>query len=319
MGNIGERILNSYDFSDTMESIKEELSADRIVVRVPVNEESEIFKTLYDSKENDKVFGEKRDIVASYFISSDNPLLINEFKDDIFQSSDIVSDNTSNLLVVPLRFFGKNIAVMFVVYEDKERSDNKTNISIIKENLPLFSLLIAYRIKELELAESVFIDKLTNLPSPTYFWQRVDEEYRRAKRYSRMFSILLVDIDNLREINEKYGHRTADKLLRKFAEFLKSHFRSTDIVTRFGGDEFAIILPETGAQSVYQVAEGLRLRVMTTPFEIEFGPTLNITVTIAAINYPAVPLDPDALVEKLLAGLAEGKSEGGNRTVLKNY
>jgi len=130
---------------------------------------------------------------------------------------------------------------------------------------------------------------------------------------------MLIDIDNLKEINEKYGPRTKDKLLRKFAELMRTHFRSTDIVTRFGGDEFAVILPETGLQNIYQVAEGFRLRVMATPFEIEFGPTLNITVTIAVINYPSVPMDPDALLEKLLIGLQEGKAEGGNRTVLINY
>ncbi len=315
MNFIEDKILNNYDFAEIMAGLLDKIGASRLIVRVPVHEESEIFKTLYDNR--GEVLEEKRDLVSSYFISSENPSIIKEFQSDIFKNSDLINESTKSLLVVPLRFSGRTIAVMLATYEKKAPDEDV--LHFINDNFPLLSLLVAYRIREFELSESAFVDRLTNLPSSSYFWQRVDEEYRRAKRYSRKFSILLIDIDNLREINEKYGPRTTDKLLRKFADLLKSHFRSTDIVTRFGGDEFAVILPETGAQSIYQVAEGFRLRVMSTPFEIEFGPTLNITVTVAAANYPALPLDPDSLVERLLAALSEGKSEGGNRTVLKNY
>ena len=315
MNFIEDKILNNYDFAEIMAGLLDKIGASRLIVRVPVHEESEIFKTLYDNR--GEVLEEKRDLVSSYFISSENPSIIKEFQSDIFRNSDLINEGTESLLVVPLRFSGRTIAIMLATYEKKAPDEDV--LRFINDNLPLLSLLVAYRIREFELSESAFVDRLTNLPSSSYFWQRVDEEYRRARRYSRKFSILLIDIDNLREINEKYGPRTTDKLLRKFADLLKSHFRSTDIVTRFGGDEFAVILPETGAQSIYQVAEGFRLRVMSTPFEIEFGPTLNITVTVAAANYPALPLDPDSLVERLLAALSEGKSEGGNRTVLKNY
>ena len=315
MNFIEDRILNNYDFSEIMTGVSGELGSSRLVIRVPVHDESEIFKSIYDNR--GEVLEEKRDLVSSYFISSEKPYIVKDFAGDIFRSSDLINQNTKALLVVPLRFSGRNIAVILGVYDGVEPEEGVVNV--VNDYLPLLSLLVAYRIKEFELSESAFVDRLTNLPSSSYFWQRVDEEYRRAKRYSRKFSILLIDIDNLKDINEKYGPRTTDKLLRKFADLLKTHFRSTDIITRFGGDEFAVILPETGAQSIYQVAEGFRLRVMSTPFEIEFGPTLNITVTVAAVNYPAVPEDPDSLVERLLTALAEGKEEGGNRTVLKNY
>ncbi len=315
MNFIEDRILNNYDFSEIMTGVSGELGSSRLVIRVPVHDESEIFKSIYDNR--GEVLEEKRDLVSSYFISSEKPYIVKDFAGDIFRSSDLINQNTKALLVIPLRFSGRNIAVILGVYDGVEPEESVVNV--VNDYLPLLSLLVAYRIKEFELSESAFVDRLTNLPSSSYFWQRVDEEYRRAKRYSRKFSILLIDIDNLKDINEKYGPRTTDKLLRKFADLLKTHFRSTDIITRFGGDEFAVILPETGAQSIYQVAEGFRLRVMSTPFEIEFGPTLNITVTVAAVNYPAVPEDPDSLVERLLTALAEGKEEGGNRTVLKNY
>ncbi len=315
LNKIVEKVLTHYDFSDIMTTLAHSFGANRIVIRVPVNENSEIFKTIYDNQ--GELLEEKRDILSAYYISHNKPEFTADFSRDIYRASDIINSDVKGLLIIPIIFSGRGLGVMYLLFSSYDMPD--TMLKRISESLPYLSLLLAYRLKELELAESVFLDKLTNLPSSTYFWQRVDEEYRRARRYSRKFSLMLVDIDNLKVINEKYGHRTADKLLRKFAEFMRTHFRRTDIVTRFGGDEFAVILPETGFQNIYQVAEGFRLRVMTTPFEIEFGPTLNITVTIAAINYPSVPLDPDALLEKLLLGIQEGKSEGGNRTVLINY
>ncbi len=314
MNFIEEKIIKSYDFNDIMVSLMKELSCDRLVVKAPVHEESEIFKTLYDNR--GEILEEKRDLVASYYISSEEPLILSDFSGDIFRNSELVNENAKSLLVVPLKFSGRNLGVIFGVFSG---SVSERALSFIESNKALLSLLVAYRIKEFELTESAFLDRLTNLPSASYFWQRVDEEYRRARRYSRKFSIMLIDIDDLREVNEKYGPRTTDKLLRKFADVMKVHFRSTDIITRFGGDEFAVILPETGSQSIYQVSEGFRLRVMSTPFEIDFGPTLNITVTIGAINYPAVPQDPDTLVYRLLLALEDVKKEGGNKTILINY
>ncbi|GEM_PF-6737553 len=310
-----KKILEHYDFADIMATLLKSFGARRLVLRVPVHEESEIFKTIYDNR--GELLEEKRDVLSAYYMSHNQPEFIVDFTGDIFRSSDILDSNVKGALIVPVLFSGRVVGIMHLLFDSYDNSEQL--LTRINNLLPFISLLVAYRLKELELSESALLDRLTNLPSATYFWQRVDEEYRRARRYSRKFSLMLIDIDNLRDINEKYGPRTTDKLLRKFAELLKKHFRSTDIVTRFGGDEFAVILPETGLQNIYQVAEGFRLRVMSTPFEIEFGPTLNITVTTAVVNYPSVPLDPDALLEKLLLGLKEAKSEGGNRTMLINY
>lgn len=312
---IQRKILKKFDFGNIMSTIIEYFGAKRLVLRVPVHETSEIFKTIYDNL--GEVFEEKRDVMSAYFISHDKPEFFMDFKKDIFRNSDVVDESICGLLVVPIPFSGNTIGVMHLTFTSCD-----STLSLIdnaKELLPFLSLILAYRLKELELSESALLDRLTNLPSGVYFWKRLDEEYRRAKRYSRKFSLMLVDIDNLSEINEKYGPRTTDKLLRKFAELMKGHFRSTDIIARFGGDEFAVIFPETGLQNIYQVAEGFRLRVMSTPFEIEWGPTLNITVTVAIINYPSVPLDPDALVDKLLRELKVAKSDGGNKTVHINY
>ena len=312
--DLSKKVLERYDFGDIMTFVMESFGANRLILRVPVHEESEIFKTIYDSEGKGPVLEEKRDVLSAYYLSYDKPLFIANFKKDIFSHSDIIDDGVKGIEVVPIVFSGRVVGIMYMVFYSHDKVE-ELKVKI-EEILPFLGLIVAYRLKELELSESALLDKLTNLPSSTYFWQRLDEEFKRAKRYSRKFSLMLIDIDDLKKVNETYGHRTCDMLLRKFAELARSHFRRTDIVARFGGDEFAVILPETGMQNIYQVAEGFRLRVMSTTFEIEFGPRLNITVSVAAICYPTVYLEPDALVEKLLEGIKEAKEEGGNRTVL---
>lgn len=312
MKEVMEKILQNYDFNGIMELVGRSFGAERLLVRVPVNEGSEIFKTIYDSHEEGGT--EKRDVLSAYYLPHDVPVYISDFKREIFTKSDVIDSRTKGILIVPIRFSGRVLGVMYMVfYSDIE---NERIFGKIEEALPLLGLLVAYRLKELELAESALLDRLTNLPSSTYFWKRLDEEYRRAKRYSRKFALMLIHIDKLKEIEEKYGPRTRDELLRMFAEFAKKHFRRTDIVTRFGGDEFTVILPETGLQNIYQVSESFRLRVMSTPFNIEFGPKLSITVSISVVGYPAIFEEPDVLVEKLLDGIKVAKREGGNRTVL---
>jgi len=311
---LGEKVLKRYDFWDIMTFVMESFGAKRLILRVPVHEESEFFKTIYDSESKGPVLEEKRDVLSAYYLSYDKPLFIADFKKDIFNHSDIIDDSVKGIEVVPIVFSGRVVGIMYMVFYSHDKVE-ELKVKI-EEILPFLGLIVAYRLKELELSESALLDKLTNLPSSSYFWQRLDEEFKRAKRYSRRFALMLVDIDHLKKVNENYGHRTTDKLLRKFAELAKSHFRRTDIIARFGGDEFAVILPETGMQNIYQVAEGFRLRVMSTPFEIEMGPRLNITVSASVINYPSVYVDPDSLVEKLFEGIKEAKEEGGNRTVL---
>ncbi|UCD54870.1 MAG: sensor domain-containing diguanylate cyclase [Candidatus Omnitrophota bacterium] len=114
-------------------------------------------------------------------------------------------------------------------------------------------------------------DDLTKLYKHSYFHKRVEEEVNRCRRYNRVFSLLMIDIDNFKEINDVFGHLVGDEVLRRLAGILKVGLRKVDIVARYGGEEFGILLPETTKSNAFIAAERIRARI-----EEEFTKTDNI-------------------------------------------
>ena len=98
-------------------------------------------------------------------------------------------------------------------------------------------------------------DGLTGLSNYRYFMQALGSEFRRAIRYSRNVSLLMIDIDYFKNLNDTYGHLCGDFVIKKVAQLIKRYVRSTDVVARYGGDELAVILPETDKANALQVGE----------------------------------------------------------------
>jgi diguanylate cyclase (GGDEF)-like protein len=124
-------------------------------------------------------------------------------------------------------------------------------------------------------------DFLTGLPNRQAFQERITEETERARRYGRPLSILMVDIDNFKLVNDTLGHDAGDIVLRKVALALQSSLRNVDFVARFGGEEFVVILPETDLAGALDTAERARLTVRQTPLETADG-FLTVTASIGA-------------------------------------
>lgn len=115
-------------------------------------------------------------------------------------------------------------------------------------NLPLWMAFLA-------LAEQATRDYLTGLYNRRYFDETLADHVAAANRYGRELSLLLFDVDDFKQLNDTCGHEAGDEALRQFATLLKSSVRKADIVCRFGGDEFAVILPETSQEQAHQLAE----------------------------------------------------------------
>lgn len=115
-------------------------------------------------------------------------------------------------------------------------------------NAPLWIAVLA-------LTEQATRDWLTGLYNRRYFEETLADHIEAAKRYDRELSLVLFDIDNFKQINDTSGHAAGDTVLKSFAEILKSTARAADIVCRFGGDEFAVLLPETGSSNAWKFVE----------------------------------------------------------------
>ena len=173
-------------------------------------------------------------------------------------------------------------------------------------------------------SEKVFLDELyrmgvmdpvTNLFNKRYFTDRLKQEFSHANRYKTDLSLLMIDIDFFKNINDTYGHLAGDFVLGKLSEVLSGMTRHEDIVARYGGEEFAAILPETSEEGATMCAERIRKKIIETPIMFE-EKEINITVSIGvAILNDNHPFETDEkLIEAADNCLYYSKKHGRNRT-----
>jgi diguanylate cyclase (GGDEF)-like protein len=161
-----------------------------------------------------------------------------------------------------------------------------------------------------------FTDHLTNLKTRGYFEQQLELEIKRFERKGEPFSLLMLDIDHFKQMNDMYGHHTGDRVLREIGKVLSEDMRDIDTVARYGGEEFAIILPETTLEEAQMVAQRIRRRVEQTEFnaaKLHITEKLSISIGIAMFDLDAKT--KRELVQFADAALYRAKSQGRNRVI----
>jgi diguanylate cyclase (GGDEF)-like protein len=162
-----------------------------------------------------------------------------------------------------------------------------------------------------------FTDYLTGLKTRGYFEQQLELEIKRSERKKTQFSLLMIDIDFFKQLNDRYGHHVGDQVLRDVASILMKDMREVDTVARYGGEEFVIVLPETGGAGARLVAERLRRAVEQAKF---FAGSPNaierLTISIGIAVYEQDAQFRRDLIEFADAALYAAKSQGRNRLVL---
>jgi two-component system cell cycle response regulator len=157
--------------------------------------------------------------------------------------------------------------------------------------------------------EAAFTDHLTGLANRRRFERQLEREVARTERYSRPFCLLLVDIDNFKGVNDTYGHDAGDETLRRVANVIQSGTRGIDTGARIGGDEFAIILPETDLVRGLEVAERLRAEIAA----LDHGPAGRVTASLGVAELPACARTGEELRPAADAALYEAKRGGRDR------
>jgi diguanylate cyclase (GGDEF)-like protein len=170
-----------------------------------------------------------------------------------------------------------------------------------------------------EIHELAVRDALTGLYNRREFHHFLENELAKCQRYSRPLSLLMMDIDHFKDINDRFGHRTGDEVLQHIAHVLLSKVRSCDMLARYGGDEFSMVMPETSASHARQGAERLRKGVEARPikvnYEKELSKNVNVTISIGVTAYPGDAGSVDVLIESADKALYHAKSLGCNRVV----
>ena len=156
-------------------------------------------------------------------------------------------------------------------------------------------------------------DYLTGLANRRYFMDQGEAELLRARRYAKPLSLFMIDIDHFKRINDTYGHKTGDLVLQKLSDKLREVLRAIDIIGRIGGEEFAILLPETALPQACEVAERLRDGVARTSVMREAGMPVSFTISIGVASLQGQEMNLDVLLNLADQALYQAKQAGRNQ------
>ena len=182
------------------------------------------------------------------------------------------------------------------------------------------SLHTAHEIKRIyELEHESTTDPLMGICNRRYMEKRLEQEFRRAKRYRHPFAIIMIDIDHFKQINDTCGHQIGDMVLKRFAELVTETVRESDVVCRYGGEELLVILPHTKGDAAVVVAENLRVKIESTNFVVnDHGCEESAIHVTASFGVTALCSEMDT-VHRLLGqadkALYFAKKQGRNKTV----
>lgn len=170
------------------------------------------------------------------------------------------------------------------------------------------------RLRDLEYKAK--IDALTEVPNRGHFLQVAELELGRAQRYSNPLSLLLLDIDHFKQINDQHGHKAGDRVLASVADTCRRTLREIDVVGRIGGEEFAVLLPETGAPRALEAAQRLRQAVGQTRTETGVNDALSVTVSIGVTSLHRGTTTVTGLLEEADRALYAAKHAGRNCVIV---
>jgi diguanylate cyclase (GGDEF)-like protein/putative nucleotidyltransferase with HDIG domain len=157
-------------------------------------------------------------------------------------------------------------------------------------------------------------DGLTELYNHRHFHERIDQEIARGSRFGSIFSLIMLDLDHFKIFNDNYGHLAGDEVLRRVARCIESSIRSIDMAFRYGGEEFAIILPSTALNDAYKAAERIRNTI-----EAKASPgTIPVTASLGVSSWPIDGMTKEEVIARADAALYQAKEAGRNKVVMSS-
>jgi diguanylate cyclase (GGDEF)-like protein/PAS domain S-box-containing protein len=204
----------------------------------------------------------------------------------------------------------------FAIYHAKPKRPQAADLERIAFAANLAAVAIESRYAYEELERRAYTDYLTGLANRRYFLEQAESELVRTLRYGRELSILMLDIDRFKQVNDTYGHKVGDLVLQKLSEVCRATLRDVDIAGRIGGEEFAVLLPETGDKSAMEAAERLRAALAAAQVTLSGGLPLHFTASFGVATLKDKDTNIDTLLNQADQALYQAKSEGRNRVCM---
>ena len=255
--------------------------------------------------------------ISGIVVQTGEPIMIQDVnKDSRFLYYKAKLPNIGSFLSIPLKLRDNRIIGVLNIHKKEInafKTDDRIFFSIIAQNLA--NAIERARLYEKVQKEAMY-DDLTGLYTRRYFFENCYREFSESVRFGKTFSIILADIDHFKYFNDTYGHPTGDAILKELASILITNVRHSDIVCRYGGEEFAILLPNTGKDGAAFTADKLRTLVETNLAEINKSKDIGkITITAGVSTYPDDGNTVDEVISKADKFLYLGKVRGRNMVV----
>jgi len=230
------------------------------------------------------------------------------------------SYRTGSFISIPLKIGAKKIGVLNISDKIKGQVFSEEDLALLHSFASYASIALERsmyyslvgRLKELSITDS-----LTGLFNRRYFEERFFEELQRSERHNLSFSLAMIDIDDFKLFNDTEGHLAGDEVLKNIANIAKESTRVIDIISRFGGEEFAIIMPQTEKDEAFFVGERIRKSAKEQLLHTwRTFPKESITITVGVATFPSDGRGMKELIRNADKALYKGKKEGKDKTVL---
>lgn len=230
---------------------------------------------------------------------------------------DLAKTFDGHLLILPLAVHGYLWGLLVLERKAQKEPFTKGDYQLIEVLVEHLAILLENLRLYRQTADQAVRDGLTGLLNHRRLQERMKEELSRSLRYQHPMTLLMIDVDYFKRYNDTYGHQQGDEVLRILAQILRQNVRHSDIVGRYGGEEFAVVLPETNKDSAVMLAQRLCEIVASTPFPgHRDGLPVRCTISVGVASYPEDGLTVSELIAAADSALYRAKRFGKNRVVV---